>query len=124
MQQRQQEPQEDVWKAQTQTKTFRYSLLWLVAFYLGEIGLIFLFLALRFGREMVWGQFFGLVLFATLASSLLVAAFPLQSLAFLHPGDTSWAFLLTYSSYVPLLASDPGSSRTAPSVRAAPCATV
>lgn len=42
----------------------------------------------------------------------------LQSLAFLHPGDTSWALLLNYSSYVPL-ATDPGSSKSAPTVRAA-----
>lgn len=43
----------------------------------------------------------------------------LQRLTFLHPGDTSWAFLLTYSSYVPLLPSDAESPRRAPSVRAA-----
>jgi hypothetical protein len=74
----QQRPPQAWWKTETQAKTFRFSLLWLVAFYLGEIALLYFYLQLRFGHSMPLIEFLGLVVFITLSSLFLVLAFPVR----------------------------------------------
>ena len=67
------------WKTDTQTRSFRFSFLWLFAFCLGTTALLVVYGLLRgIPQGVFWPIFLGCLLWFALFSVLLVGAFPVK----------------------------------------------